>query len=228
MPGTVRKRRRRTSAHNNDLIASVAARLLVEGEALDFATAKHKANLQLGGHDERLPANHTIHAAMITYQRIFDGPATRARVVDRRRKALLAMALLRDFEPRLTGPVLYGSALEHNAVTLHLFTDEAEHLLRFLIEHGIPYKIDTKQLRTSRQAEVEFTVAWISRWDLDFELVAMPRIYLQHPPLSPLDGDPYRHCDYERLDALLAHGSGGDVYPDFSDAVADPARGCFE
>ena len=40
--------------------------------------------------------------------------------------ALSAMQMLADFEPRLVGSVLTGTATEHNDIQLHLFAERAE------------------------------------------------------------------------------------------------------
>ena len=48
-----------------------------------------------------------------------------------------AMRLLADFEPRLVGPVLTGTATAHNDIKLHLFADTPETVAVRLLDRGI-------------------------------------------------------------------------------------------
>lgn len=199
----------RTTQHG---IAQTAARLLVEGMASDFGTAKRKAAAQLGMHDQRqLPDNRTVQNAVVEYQRIFEARELPERIARLRADALTAMKFVVDFEPRLVGPVLYGTAFAHSPVTLHVFTDEVERLSRFLLEHRVRFRIGDKTLRIGpRESE---TYARYSVWmhDTEFELIAMPRVRLAHPPLCPLDGAPYRRMSAAELAALIETGRGAET-----------------
>lgn len=195
-------------------IAQVAARLLIDGEAEDFAAAKHKAAEHLGLHDHRaLPDNLDVQAAIVEHQRLFEGEEIAARTRALRGAALQAMRFFADFEPRLVGPVLHGTPFEHSAVTLHLFSDEPEHVIRLLLQHRIPYHLDAQTRRAGRRDSESYPVLETALGEVDFELVVMPRVRLQNPPLSPLDGGPYRRLDAAALAALLASPAAGDVYP---------------
>ncbi|HMM77988.1 MAG TPA: hypothetical protein PJ986_19975 [Gammaproteobacteria bacterium] len=195
-------------------IAQLAARLLIDGEAEDFGAAKRKAAEALGVHDQRaLPDNRDVQAAIVDHQRLFEGEAIAARTRRLRAAALSAMRFFADFEPRLVGPVLHGTPFEHSAVTLHLFSDEAEGVVRWLLQHRIPYRLDEQIRRAGRRDSESYPVLETALGEVDFELVVMPRVRLQNPPLSPLDGAPYRRLDAAGLAALLASPAAGDVYP---------------
>lgn len=195
-------------------IAQLAARLLVDGEADDFGSAKRKAAEHLGVHDQRaLPDNLDVQAAIIEYQRLFEGEETAARTRRLRTAALDAMKFFHEFEPRLVGPVLHGTPFEHSPVTLHLFSDEPEQVIRRLLQHKIPYHLDEQTRRASRRDAETYPVLETAMGEVEFELVVMPRARLQNPPLSPLDGGPYRRMDAAALIALLASPAAGDVYP---------------
>lgn len=195
-------------------IAQQAARLLIDGEADDFGSAKRKAAAQVGIADQRaLPDNLDVQAAIIEQQRLFEGEAITERTTAMRRAALQAMQFFAEFEPRLVGPVLHGTPFAHTAVTLHLFSDELEGVVRRLLQHRIPYRLDEQARRVGRRETETYPVLETAMGEVDFELVVMPLVRLQHAPLSPLDGAPYRRLDAPALAALLASPAAGDVYP---------------
>jgi len=94
----------------------------------DFLIAKRKAAERMGVSDVAavLPRNVEIEEALAEYQRLFGGESHVESLHSQRRAALNAMLYLREFEPRLVGAVLSGTATEHSDVQLHLFADRAE------------------------------------------------------------------------------------------------------
>jgi len=109
-------------------LAQEAARIMAEHGIRDFFVAKKKAAERLGVSDGSavLPKNTEIETALVEYQRLFGGESHTESLYAQRRAALSAMRYLHEFEPRLVGPVLTGTATEHSDVQLHLFTDSAE------------------------------------------------------------------------------------------------------
>ena len=186
-------------------IANTAARLLVEGAAISFASAKRKAAQQLGLTETRLfPDNLELHAAIADYQRLFDNEAHRVRVRRLRCEALSAMKYFKAFSPRLVGPVLYGTACEGRPVTLHLFTDEFEALSRYLIDKRIPYRISDRVFRISAARSKPYPVVELSFAGTDFELVVFTTLELTRIPLSSLDGRPFERAKADDVEALLS------------------------
>src|SRR5215472_14772431 len=104
-------------------LAQEAARIMAEHGIRDFLVAKRKAAERFGVTDGAavLPKNTEIEAALAEYQRLFGGESHVATLHAQRRAALRAMRYLREFEPRLVGPVLSGTATEHSEIQLHLF-----------------------------------------------------------------------------------------------------------
>ena len=185
--------------------------MIAEGTAPSFAEAKRKAAEALGHTNARnLPENLAVQEALIEYQRLFEGVVHAERIHAMRREALRAMDALVDFEPRLVGPVLYGSACDYSPVTLHLYTDEPESLARHLHDLGIAFRLDDTRLRVGAKAWDVFPVYRVMVDDLEFELVVMPLAYLAHPPLSSLDGRPYKRADPASLTRLLAESAIAD------------------
>ena len=121
-------------------LALEAARIMSEQGIDDFRLAKRKAAERLGATDiSVLPKNTEIEAALVERQRLFEADTHSSVLKSARRTALQAMRLLKQFEPRLVGPVLSGTASAHSEINLHLFTDGAETVALHLMEHSIPH-----------------------------------------------------------------------------------------
>ena len=191
----------------------MAARLLIDGEADDFGSAKRKAAVQVGVQDPRgLPDNVEVQAAIIDNQRLFEPEETAERTRGLRRAALQAMRFFAEFEPRLVGPVLHGTPFAHSPVTLHLFADELELVIRRLLDARVPYHLTEQTRRTGRRDQETYPVLETAMGEVEYELVVMPHARLAHPPLSPLDGAPYRRLDATALAQLLDSPQAGEPY----------------
>src|SRR5690606_15204083 len=112
-------------------LAHEAARLMAEGGIRDYHQAKLKAAQRLGIFDDAsLPRNREIEDALREYQRLFLGSGQAAQVRRRREAALRALEFFRDFEPRLVGPVLEGTADANTAIALHVHSDDPDAIQR--------------------------------------------------------------------------------------------------
>src|SRR5690606_3834062 len=99
------------SDHLRSAVAQEAARLMAEHGIQDFLVAKRKAAERYGVVDGTfLPRNTEIEAALMSHQRLFGGAQHEVVLRSQRRVALQTMQLLAQFEPRLVGAVLTGSA----------------------------------------------------------------------------------------------------------------------
>ena len=99
------------SRQMRDLIAQQAARLMVEEGLRDYYAAKRKAALRVGAPGTRnMPRNTEVEAALQSYQKLFYGDRQTARLRELRSEALEAMRFFEQFEPRLVGSVLTGTA----------------------------------------------------------------------------------------------------------------------
>lgn len=210
----MRENRRHVGKATQAEIAHVAARMLVEGTAESFAEAKRKAAESLGlMHARKLPENMAVQAALIDYQAVFGGDAHRERIISLRRAALAALNALAAFEPRLVGPVLYGTACEYSPVTLHLYTDEVEAVIRHFHDLGMAYGLGETRLNTHGKQYAAFPSFEISEREVDFDIVVLPHGFLAHPPLSSLDGRPFRRATAATLEKLLASDDPAGTQP---------------
>lgn len=186
-------------------LAFEAARLMAEGGVRDYHQAKLKAAQRLGIFDDAsLPRNREIEDALREYQRLFLGSDQPQEVRRRREAALRALEFFREFEPRLVGPVLDGTADANAAVALHVHSDDADAVQRWLDEHGVPAQARSRHLRLDREREGEFPVWLFAAEDLSFDITVLPADVVRQAPLSGIDGKPMRRASAAQLRTLLA------------------------
>ena len=208
------KTRRQAHAHAHVLtrtrerrqqLAHEAARLMAEGGIRDYRQAKLKAAQRLGIVDEAsLPRNREIEDALREYQRLFLGPDQAAELQRRRQAALRALAFFADFQARLVGPVLDGTADAHSPVALHLHTDDADAVPRWLDEHGVPATSRSRHVRLDRERQGDYPVWLFAAEELAFDVTVLPLDVVRQAPLSAVDGRPMARASLAQLRALLA------------------------
>ena len=186
-------------------LAHEAARLMAEGGIRDYHQAKLKAAQRLGIHDDAsLPRNREIEGALREYQRLFLGSDQAVEVRRRREAAAHALEFFRDFEPRLVGATLEGTADANSEVALHLHSDDADAVSRWFEEHTIPVISRSRHLRLDRDRDGDFPVWLFSAEDLSFDITVLPADVLRQAPLSAVDGKPMRRASLSQLRAVLA------------------------
>lgn len=189
--------RRRTLAHE-------AARLMAEGGIRDYHQAKLKAAQRLGiSDDASLPRNREIEEALREYQRLFQRDNV-FELRSRREAAIRALEFFAAFDPRLVGPVLEGTADARTAVALHLHSDDAEAVPRFLEQEGIPAESRNRRIRLDRERSDDVPVWVFSADGLAFDLTVLPRDVLRQAPLSAIDEKPMKRATASQVRQLLA------------------------
>jgi hypothetical protein len=185
-------------------IAQEAARVMAEHGIRDFLVAKRKAAERFGVTDSAvLPKNTEIEQALAEYQRLFGGATHEESLHAQRRAALHAMRRLKDFEPRLVGPVLAGTATEHSDVQLHLFADNAESVAFSLMDQGIRHEITARRVKMNADRVLEYPGLRFEIDDQAIEATVFPADGIRQAPVSPVDGRPMRRADTDELEALL-------------------------
>jgi len=184
-------------------LAQEAARVILESGLRDFRYAKQKAAEHLNASDtHNLPNNIEIEQAIEEYQRLFKADSQPQHLKHLRETALEAMQFFKDFSPRLSGAVVTGTADEHSAISLHLFSDGLEAIDLKLIDFNIPYELINKRIHW-RSDEYETMVAYKFYVD-DVRVEALVFNSKQRqPPLSPVDGRPYERLNIKQLESLL-------------------------
>jgi hypothetical protein len=186
-------------------LAQEAARIMAEHGIRDFLVAKRKAAERFGVTDGGavLPKNSEIEEALAAYQRLFGGASHLQALHAQRTAALAAMRYLREFEPRLVGAVLAGTATEHSDVQLHLFADRAESVTLKLIDQGIPHEVTERRVKLNAERSRAFPGV---RFEMDaqpIEATVFPPEGIRQAPVSPVDGRPMRRASALEVEALL-------------------------
>ena len=186
-------------------LAQEAARIMAEQGIDDYLLAKRKAAERLGVADASvLPRNTEIELALAEHHRLFDGNRHSSALADLRRVALRAMRLLKEFQPRLVGPVLSGSASEHSEINLHLFADSAEQVGLALMEQGIPHQVAQRRLRYEPGRIVNYPAFKFVAGQQPIDAVVFPLDGIRQSPASPVDGKPMPRGDAAEVEHLLA------------------------
>jgi len=194
----------RKTQENRLRLARTAARLMAEDGVSGFAHARRKAADQLGIRDKgQLPSNAEIEQALQEHQRLFQASSQQRYLHHARQTAMEAMHFLRDFDPRLTGPVLSGTVTRYHPITLHLFCDDPGAVALFLLERGIPCESGERRLNFGVMRSCPMLRFMAGEQEL--ELIVLPCKSRNQAPLSPVDGRPQARVDKARLESLLAN-----------------------
>jgi hypothetical protein len=186
-------------------LAQEAARIMAEHGIRDFFVAKRKAAERLGVTDGAavLPKNTEIETALVEYQRLFGGDSHTESLHAQRRAALNAMRYLQEFEPRLVGAVLSGTATEHSDVQLHLFADRAESVTLKLMDRRVPYEVTQKRVKMNAERVVAYPGVRFEMDDHEIEATVFPTDGIRQAPVSPVDGKPMRRANTFEVETLL-------------------------
>jgi hypothetical protein len=186
-------------------MAQEAARIMAEHGIHDFLTAKRKAAERFGNPDDAsLPRNTEIEAALVDYQRLFAADTHGVALQQQRHAALQAMQNLAEFEPRLVGPVLAGTATPHADVQLHLFAERPEAVALQLLNRGVQHEIIERRLRLDAERVRNFPGIRFEIESQGIEATVFPIDGIRQAPVSPVDGRPMRRADLTELEMLLA------------------------
>ena len=185
-------------------VAEEAARIMREQGIDDFLLAKRKAAERLGVTDASiLPRNTEIEAARMAHQRLFAADRHEADLAGLRRAALEAMRLMSDFQPRLVGPVLSGTASGHSEINLHVFCETPETVSIRLEERGVPHEVVERRLRYERDRVVIYPAVRFVAGRQTVDAVVFPVDGIRQSPASPVDGRPMRRASAAEVEALL-------------------------
>jgi len=204
------KRRNHRAEHLRRAVAQEAARIMSEQGIDDFLLAKRKAADRLGATDlAALPRNAEIEAALHEHHRLFQSTTHGPALTALRRAALDAMRLFAEFEPRLVGPVLSGTASAHNEINLHLFAETPEAVALRLMERSIPHHVGERRLRYDPGRTVAYPVFRFVAGRQMIDAVVFPLDGVRQSPSSPVNGRPMRRASQDEVAALVAQEETG-------------------
>lgn len=186
------------------VVAQEAARIIVEQGVQDYRLAKNKAAERLGMSDRgSLPRNGEIEEAVAEHLLIFRPESHSDLLQSMRCAALSAMQMLADFSPRLVGPVLAGTAGEHSAINLHVFSDSAEQIAFHLHDGGIAYKPFERRYKSRRGRTETYAAFSFMHGNAAIEATVFPFDGIRQAPISPVDGKPMRRADVGKVQKML-------------------------
>jgi len=178
---------------------------MIEHGIGDFGLAKRKAAERLSVSSfGALPSNAQIEACLAERQRIFEPEGHVHRLRKLRELALSVMRQLQAFEPRLTGPVLSGTATATSRIELHVFAGNAESVADTLERHGHRLTNCAPRYRFGGGRQVQIP-AYRFRSDGGLVLTPVfPENGLREAPLSSVDRRPMVRAAWREVEALLA------------------------
>lgn len=185
------------------LIASEAARLIVDEGMKDYLMAKKKAaeHLHVNAKTD-LPTNEEIELAVVDRQRLFGGDEQDELTRQLRELALLWMQRLEQFRPRLVGSVLRGTATEFSDINLHVFADSVEEVLWMLMENNMNPRSTEKRYRIQGRL-VQVPGLKFDMEGIEIDLVVFTEDGVRQAPPSPIDGKPMKRANIKQVRALL-------------------------
>lgn len=185
-------------------LAEEAARILIDSGSRDFALAKRKAAEHLNAQDTRqMPSNQEIEQALAAYQRLFRSTQQPQHLRTLRKTACEAMRFFTEFQPRLVGPVLSGTADINTPVSLHVFSDTPEEVSLLLLARQIPFETMDKRLHIRDALYQSFPALSFFVQEYKVEVTIFPVSKRVPTPLSPVDGKPIKRATLDTVLALL-------------------------
>jgi hypothetical protein len=201
---------KRFSQRADDLrraLAQEAARIMAEHGIEDFLQAKRKAADRLGVHDvSALPSNVEIEAALRAHQRLFGGDMHDHTLKEQRRIALDTMRLLQEFQPRLVGSVLTGTATNYSDINLHLFADRSESVAIKLLDIGVPHQFYERRVKMDSERIINYPALRFEASGRTVDATVFPIDGIRQAPYSPVDGRPMRRADAREVSDLVETG----------------------
>lgn len=194
-------------------IAAEAARIMATEGQRGFLAAKEKAASRLGANSRTsLPSNSEVEQALREWQFLYGGESLRQTLLELREAALSAMHFLAPFRPKLVGPVLEGTADEFSRISLHVFADDPDAVVRFLMERHVPFTQEVRRIRWHDGSGRDLEIVVIEGGGHAIELIQMIGPDARQAPPSPVDGRGQRRAGVAEVERLLA--DSGSVHPD--------------
>lgn len=192
----------RRSADARQIVVA-AVRWLAENAQADILAARRHAALKLGIRNERLwPSPAEIETALREHQALFASPAQPQALIQLRRIALEAMRFLKDFDPRLTGPVLTGTADRHSKIRLLLSAETPEEVILHLHQHRLPYLASDISVELSRNRRTKLPGLRFEVEDHTVELMILDTAARRDPPRDPITGKRLSGATSEEVERL--------------------------
>jgi hypothetical protein len=185
-------------------LAQEAARIMAEHGIEDYLQAKRKAADRLGVNDVSvLPKNVEIEAALRAHQRLFGRESHDHSLMEQRRVALQTMRMLAEFNPRLVGSVLTGTATDYSDINLHLFADASETVAIRLLDLAVPHEFYERRVKMDAERSLNYPALRFEASGRTVDATVFPIDGIRQSPYSPVDGRPMKRADAREVSALI-------------------------
>lgn len=185
-------------------VAAEAARIIATEGQYNYHAAKRKAADRIGVSERlALPSNLEVQDALHSYLFLYGGEAHRQNILTMRNDAVEAMQFLEPWPSRLVGAVLDGTAGAHARITLHVFCDSPDSMVHHLMERGVSFRQEQRQIRWHDGSHRAFPLFIIEREPHAVELLVFDELQLRQAPPCPIDGKPQRRATIAEVERLL-------------------------
>jgi hypothetical protein len=166
-----------------------------------------------------LPSVRELHLALLQEARLL-APGHEQSMSQLRELAIALMQRLPDWNQRAWGVLLHGGIGPDNSIELLAYLDEAEAVIRFLIDRQIRWREDSKTLSFGKGKSLAFPSFLFEFRNHPVELTVLPHRCLQHPPYDPVSETYTTGCKAKELQRLRREpGDNGET----TAAAIDPA-----
>lgn len=185
-------------------VAAEAARIIATEGQYNYHAAKRKAALRIGVNERlALPANLAVQEALQAYLDLYGGEAHRENLAEMRAAAAEAMRFLQPWPSRLVGSVLDGTAGRHARISLHAFCDTPDSIVHHMMERGVPFRQEQRQIRWHDGAHRTMPLIVLERDSFTVEILVFDELQLRQSPPCPIDGKPQRRATLAEVEKLL-------------------------
>lgn len=209
-----RKSRSRTSHSKQDAfsnshglrqrLATEAARIMATEGQHQYFNAKQKAAQRLGADPRQgLPSNAEVASALKDYLSFYGGKEREQAVAELLETALKAMRWLEPLEPRLSGALVDGIADQNSPIQIHVFSDDPDAPIRYLMEHDLPYEQGQKRIRWYDDELRNIETLSFEAGTKRVELWVFDKTGQRQAPPSPINGKPRERLNYSAAEQLL-------------------------
>ena len=114
------------------------------------------------------------------------------------------MRMLGEFQPRLVGSVLTGTATNYSDINLHLFADRSESVAIKLIDNSIPHEFYERRVKMDAERSLNFPALRFEANGRTVDATVFPIDGIRQSPYSPVDGKPMKRADAREVAELIA------------------------
>ncbi len=205
-PAKKKKKRTKSNSTPNSFefqrqqICELAARIIHEDGIRDYHKAKLRAceSLHLKS-NTFLPTNEEIEFALQKRLQLFE-PSTCGQSNNAQMGSAIDMLeILSDFQPRVTGNLINGIALEKLPIEIHVFSKSVELVTDELNWRGISNFVIEKRYRYSnnKYANVPLIICQLDQRDI--EISVFNERELHRSPICPTNGKIYKRLSLKQL-----------------------------